>query len=97
MRRNAIAVVCLSIAAAILPSHVGGSGDGERHFLYVAEPGIHAYPSTGEVIDTATKKIVTALSDEKGRMVQSEKVVEIVFDGTRAVRTGDQFGIGRRR
>ena len=25
-----------------------------------------AYPSTGEVIDTATKKIITALADETG-------------------------------
>ncbi len=59
--------------------------------------GRYAYPSTGEVIDTKTKQVVTALSDETGRMVQSEKVVEVVFDGTRPVRTGDQFGIGRRR
>ena len=58
--------------------------------------GRYAYPSTGEVIDTKTKKIVVALTDEEGRVVQSEKVVEIVFDGTRPHRNGDQFGIGRR-
>ena len=29
--------------------------------------GRYAYPSTGEVIDTKTKKIVAALTDEKGR------------------------------
>ena len=58
--------------------------------------GRFAYPSTGEVIDLKTKKIVAALTDEAGRMVQSEKVVEIVFDGTKPVRNGDQFGIGRR-
>jgi len=59
--------------------------------------GRHAYPSTGEVIDTGTRKIVAALTDEMGRSVQSEKVVEVVFDGGKIVRTGDQFGIGRRR
>ena len=59
--------------------------------------GRHAYPSTGEVIDTKTRKIVATLTDETGRAVQSEKVVEIVFDGGKPVRTGDQFGIGRRR
>jgi DNA-binding beta-propeller fold protein YncE len=59
--------------------------------------GRYAYPSTGEVIDTKTKKIVVALSDEAGRIVQSEKVVEIVFSGGKPIRTGDQFGIGRRR
>jgi DNA-binding beta-propeller fold protein YncE len=59
--------------------------------------GRYAYPSTGEVVDTKTRRIVTALSDEMGRAVQSEKVVEVVFNGDRPVRTGDQFGIGRRR
>ena len=59
--------------------------------------GRYAYPSTGEVIDTQTKKIVVALTDEEGRMVQSEKVVEIVFEGGKPVRAGDQFGIGRKR
>jgi DNA-binding beta-propeller fold protein YncE len=59
--------------------------------------GRYAYPSTGEVIDTKTKKILVALADEAGRVVQSEKVVEVVFSGDKPVRTGDQFGIGRRR
>lgn len=59
--------------------------------------GRYAYPSTGEVVDTRTRQIVAALSDEQGRAVQSEKVVEIVFSGGKPVRTGDQFGLGRRR
>jgi DNA-binding beta-propeller fold protein YncE len=57
--------------------------------------GRYAYPSTGEVIDTKTKKIVVALQDEKGREVHSEKMVEIVMKGDTIVRTGDQFGLGR--
>jgi DNA-binding beta-propeller fold protein YncE len=57
--------------------------------------GRHAYPSTGEIVDTATRKIVATLTDETGRAVQSEKLVEIVFAGGRPVRAGDQFGIGR--
>lgn len=57
--------------------------------------GRHALPSTGEVIDVATKKIVTALKDEQSRPVHSEKMIEIhVQDGV-PVRTGDQFGLGR--
>jgi DNA-binding beta-propeller fold protein YncE len=59
--------------------------------------GKFAYPSTGEVIDTASKKILSTLEDEAGRAVQSEKVVEIVMSDGKVVRTGDQFGIGRRR
>lgn len=57
--------------------------------------GRYAYPSTGEVVDTKTKKILVALQDEKGREVHSEKLVEIVFQGQTVVRTGDQFGLGR--
>jgi DNA-binding beta-propeller fold protein YncE len=53
------------------------------------------YPSTGEVIDTATKKIVTALSDEAGRPVHSEKMLEIHWLGGKPVAVGDQFGVGR--
>jgi hypothetical protein len=58
--------------------------------------GKFAYPSTGEVIDTATKKIIYALSDEMGREVHSEKMVEIHFAGGKPVANGDQFGVGRR-
>ncbi len=54
-----------------------------------------AYPSTGEVIDVKTKKIITALSDETGRQVHSEKLLEIVFSDGKPVRAGDQFGLGR--
>jgi DNA-binding beta-propeller fold protein YncE len=57
--------------------------------------GKYAYPSTGEVIDTATKKILAALADEKGGEVHSEKMVEIHFKGGVPVANGDQFGVGR--
>lgn len=57
--------------------------------------GTLAYPSTGEVIDTSTKRIVTALADEEGRQVHSEKMVEIDFRDGRPVAAGDQFGVGR--
>jgi hypothetical protein len=56
-----------------------------------------AWPSTGEMIDVKTRKIVTALKDEAGRDVHSEKVVEIDFVGQKPVRNGDQFGVGRVR
>ena len=57
--------------------------------------GKHAYPSTGEIVDIKTRKIITTLKDEKGNPVMSEKVVEIHMSGTMAVKVGDQFGIGR--
>lgn len=54
-----------------------------------------AYPSTGEVIDTAKKKFVAKLTDEQGREVHSEKMVEIHFRGNDPIANGDQFGVGR--
>jgi DNA-binding beta-propeller fold protein YncE len=59
--------------------------------------GKHAYPSTGEIIDIKTRKIIASLKDENGNMVMSEKVIEIHMDGKKAVKIGDQFGIGRVR
>jgi DNA-binding beta-propeller fold protein YncE len=59
--------------------------------------GKYGYPSTGEVIDTATKKIVARLKDEKGREVHSEKMVEIHFKNETPLAAGDQFGLGRKR
>ena len=59
--------------------------------------GRRAYPSTGEVIDTKSRKVIASLTDEAGRAVQSEKLLEVIFSGDKPVRTGDQFGIGRRR
>ena len=58
--------------------------------------GRFAYPSTGEVIDVKTRKVVATLSDELSRAVQSEKLLEIDFQGTEPVRAGDQFGLGRK-
>jgi hypothetical protein len=56
--------------------------------------GQYAYPSTGDVIETRSRKIVASLKDEMGRDVQSEKLVEIDFQGADPVRAGDQFGVG---
>ena len=58
--------------------------------------GKYAYPSTGEIIDVKTKRIIAALSDDAGRQVQSEKLLEIVFANGKPIRTGDQFGLGQR-
>lgn len=57
--------------------------------------GKFAYPSTGEVIDTKTKTIIAKLTDEKGREVHSEKMVEIHKADGKFVANGDQFGVGR--
>jgi hypothetical protein len=59
--------------------------------------GQYAYPSTGEVIDASTRRIVAQLRDEQRRDVQSEKMLEIDFGlNGKPVATGSQFGVGRR-
>lgn len=57
--------------------------------------GKYAYPSSGEVIDVKSRKILMTLSDENNNSVASEKMVEVEFKGSRAVYAGNQFGIGR--
>jgi len=59
--------------------------------------GHYAYPSSGEVIDTKTRKIITALQDEFYNNAASEKMLEIDFAGNKAIKAADQFGIGRLR
>jgi hypothetical protein len=55
------------------------------------------WSASGEVIDAKTKKVVALLKDEKGRDFQSEKLLEVVIDGSKVVRVGDQFGVGGKR
>lgn len=57
--------------------------------------GQYAYPSSGEVIDVKTRKILLTLQDEFYNNVGSEKMVEIHFSGNKAIKAGDQFGIGQ--
>jgi hypothetical protein len=64
-------------------------------WITFSKKGDYAYPSTGEVIDTRTKKILLTLENQHGIPVQSEKMIEIDFRGKLAVDAGDQFGIGR--
>jgi len=56
--------------------------------------GKYAYPSSGEVIEVKTRKVLQTLQDELYNNVSSEKMVEIDFAGNKVMRTGDQFGIG---
>ncbi len=69
----------------------------ESGWITFSRDGRYAYPSTLDIIDTKTRKIVLSLKDEKGRDVLSEKVIEIVWLGDAPVANGDQFGVGRNR
>jgi DNA-binding beta-propeller fold protein YncE len=85
--------------ATVMPPRQAASIQLRDHpgWLTFSLDGKYAYPSTGEVIDTRTRKIVARLTDEQGRAVQSEKMVEAVYQGGRLVQAGDQFGIGRKQ
>ena len=54
-----------------------------------------AYPSSGDVIDVKTRKIIAHLTDEEGRAVGSEKMLEIDWSDGKPIRAGNQFGVGR--
>jgi sugar lactone lactonase YvrE len=58
--------------------------------------GQYAYPSTGDVVETATRRIIATLTDEHGSEVQSEKLLEIDFADGKPSRAADQFGLGRK-
>lgn len=66
----------------------------EPGWITFSRDGQYAYPSTGDVIDVKTRAIVAELKDEAGQPVQSEKLMEIDFQGDRPIATGDQFGLG---
>jgi DNA-binding beta-propeller fold protein YncE len=55
-----------------------------------------AYSSTGEMIDVATRKTIATLTDEAGRAVQSEKMLDLVIADGKVIRAGNQFGVGAR-
>ncbi|MDP4679508.1 MAG: hypothetical protein NWS46_03975 [Cyclobacteriaceae bacterium] len=57
--------------------------------------GQYAYPSSGEVVHTKTRKVLYLLQDENFNTVSSEKMVEIFMKDGKVVKAGDQFGLGR--
>jgi len=69
----------------------------EPGWITISIDGRLAYPSTGDVIDVATRKIIGGLEDETGTAVQSEKMLEVQVRGDEIVRVGDQFAIGKKR
>jgi DNA-binding beta-propeller fold protein YncE len=55
------------------------------------------YSSTGEMIDVATRRVIATLTDEMGRAVQSEKMLDLVVADGKVLRVGNQFGVGAKR
>lgn len=57
--------------------------------------GKRMYPSSGDVIDIASKRIVAGLADENGQALESEKLLEVRFAKGKLVAVGDQWCNGR--
>jgi hypothetical protein len=57
--------------------------------------GRFAYPDTGDVIDTKTKRTIAEWKDERGGRIRSSKFIEVHIKDGEVIRVGDQFGIGR--
>lgn len=58
--------------------------------------GKYAYAATGEILDTATKKLVATLKDEEGHDVESEKLLDLTIEDGEVIAAGNQFGVGKR-
>ena len=67
----------------------------EPGWITFSPDGKFAYPSTGQVIDVATRKILLQLTDETGARVQSEKMLPVTVRDGRLASVADQFGLGR--
>ena len=66
-------------------------------WIAVSYDGRYVYPEGGEVIDTRTLRIVTVMKNGGGLYEHSAFEVEVDFNHGRAIRAGDQFGVGRVR
>ena len=63
-------------------------------WLSTSLDGRYVYSSTGEIIDVNTKKVVATLTDELGRQVQSEKMLDVYIANGKVTKVGNQFGVG---
>jgi DNA-binding beta-propeller fold protein YncE len=55
------------------------------------------YAASGDIIDAQSKQVVASLKDEMGRDVEGEKVVEVLYENGKLLKTVDQFGVGQVR
>jgi DNA-binding beta-propeller fold protein YncE len=76
-------------AAVYPPAHLASVDlTAQPRWIAFSLDGRYAYPSTGSVIDAASRKIVGALEDGQGAAIRSEKLLEIDFSGGVPIRAG---------
>ena len=77
------------------PKEVGKfSTTGGAYWITMSVDGKRAYASSGDVIDVKTHEIVGQLRDEYGRVMRSEKLLDMVFEHGKLVQVSNQFGNG---
>lgn len=70
--------------------------DAKTHgWITFSMDGRFAYPDSGQVFDTKTKRLITTLRDADGKRVMSSKFIEIHFRDGDPIRVGQQMGMGR--
>lgn len=67
---------------------------GNAYWITVGLDGDHVYLSSGDVIDTKTRKVVAQLKDEYGDVMHSEKLLGMMFSSGELQRVTNQFGNG---
>jgi hypothetical protein len=67
---------------------------GGAYWITPSVDGKLAYLSSGDVVDVKTKEIVAQLKDEYGRVMHSEKLLDMVFQDGKLVQVSNQFANG---
>jgi DNA-binding beta-propeller fold protein YncE len=67
---------------------------GGAYWMTPSVDGKLAYLSSGDVVDVKTKKIIAQLKDEYGRVMHSEKLLDMVFHQGKLVQVSNQFANG---
>jgi DNA-binding beta-propeller fold protein YncE len=68
--------------------------NGGAYWITPSIDGKLAYLSSGDVVDVASKKIIARLKDEYGRVMHSEKLLDMIFTQGKLTAVSNQFGNG---
>jgi hypothetical protein len=68
--------------------------NGGAYWMTPSLDGKLVYASSGDVIDTTTRKMVAQLKDEYGRVMHSEKLLDMIFTEGKLTEVSNQFGNG---
>jgi DNA-binding beta-propeller fold protein YncE len=64
------------------------------YWITIGLDGKLAYVSSGDIIDIKTRRIIGLMKDEYGRIMHSEKLLDMLFTNGKLTRVANQFGNG---